>query len=740
MEPEVVTVKAKLPSRALKRKQSRAALGIPSAKRPKRSAVDDLPWHTVARPSEAALDDYGDVIELEEVEGVDIVYEGEGDGKVARFQIVENGKKKGKAQASQDSDVEGARESDGEEEEGQELPEPFVTAFDTKGQLPEWAPFALHPQLAAALHHQKFTSPTSIQARAIPKAIEGRDIIGVAETGSGKTLAYGLPVLQHLLTTPRPPKAKGRRPVRALVLAPTRELALQVAAHLKACLVDPIKKEEDADAEPPKGPAKPPAVSVAAIVGGMSAQKQRRVLERGVDVLVATPGRLWDILSEDDALAVQIKRLKFLVLDEADRMVQAGHFAELDNILKLTIRVDIPEEDAHDALEAFKKTSSAEGKNEDMQTFVFSATLSKDLQRNLKKRKYLGKGNKTSTLDDLLLRLDFRDSDPEIIDLSPEGGVVAGLQESKIECLVTDKDAYLYYFLLRYPGRTLVFLSSIDGLRRLAPLLELLQLKSFVLHSELQQKQRLKTLDRFKAEPRCVLLATDVAARGLDVPHVDHVIHYQLPRSADTYVHRNGRTARARAAGFALLLVAPDERRTLRALMGALGRSDADVPEMGIEHDIVDKLKDRLALARKIDSAQHRVKKVNHERKWMREAAEALGVDVDSDVMSASDDDEEERGGKSRRKKANAQTNALKAELKALLAQPVIARGVSARYITSGSRSIAHELVTGENHESMLGIKKADARSEIVQRKAKKDKQKVKKQEEEEELMEVVSE
>ncbi|EJD52980.1 DEAD-domain-containing protein [Auricularia subglabra TFB-10046 SS5] len=736
METEVVTVKAKLPSRALKRKQSRAALGIPTAKRTKRAAIDDLPWHTVARPSEAALDDYGDVIELEEVEGVDIVYEGEGEGKVARFQIVEDGKKKGKAKAARDSDDDGD-DGDDAEEEGQELPEPFVTAFDTKGQLPEWAPFNLHAQLAAALHHKKFASPTSIQSQAIPKAVEGRDIIGVAETGSGKTLAYGLPILHHLLTTPRPPKSKGRRPVRALVLAPTRELALQVAAHLKACLVDPIKKEEDTD-DKPKGPAKPPAVSVAAIVGGMSAQKQRRVLERGVDVLVATPGRLWDILSEDDALALQIKRLKFLVLDEADRMIQAGHFAELDNILKLTVRVDMPEEDAHDALEDFKKASSAEGKNEDVQTFVFSATLSKDLQRNLKKRKYLGKGNKTSTLDDLLLRLDFRDSDPEIIDLSPEGGVVAGLQESKIECLVTDKDAYLYYFLLRYPGRTLVFLSSIDGLRRLAPLLELLQLKSFVLHSELQQKQRLKTLDRFKAEARCVLLATDVAARGLDVPHVDHVIHYQLPRSADTYVHRNGRTARARAAGFALLLVAPDERRTLRALMASLGRKDTDIPEMGVEHDIVDKLKDRLALARKIDNAQHRVKKVNHERKWMREAAEALGVDVDSDVMSASEDDDDERAGKSRRKKANAQTNALKAQLKALLAQPVVARGVSARYITSGSRSVAHELVTGESHEAMLGIKKADARSEIVQRKAKKDKQKVKKQEEE--PMEAVSE
>ncbi|KZV78692.1 DEAD-domain-containing protein [Exidia glandulosa HHB12029] len=708
---EVVHVKSKPPSRALKRKHPRAH-ALPVPKRAKRAALDELPWHSVARPSEAGLDEYGDVLELEEVDGVDVVYETQGDNKVARFEIADGRQKAKSPVVADDSDVEDSPE---------QLPEPFVTTFDTQTLLPEWASFSLHPQLAATLHQQNFKSPTAIQARALPVASAGRDVIGVAETGSGKTLAYGLPILHHLLTTPRPAKAKGRRPVRALVLAPTRELALQVCNHLKACLADPIKKEdEEEETKGKKIPVKPPAVSVAPIVGGMSAQKQRRVLDRGVDVLVATPGRLWDILSQDDTLATQIKQLNFLVLDEADRMIQAGHFAELDNILKLTVRMDVPEEDPRDQL-GDAATKSALPKNEHMQTFVFSATLSKDLQRNLKKRSKFKKAHKTSTLDDLLLRLDFRDSDPEIIDLSPEGGVVSTLQESKIECLVTDKDAYLYYFLLRYPGRTLVFLSAIDGIRRLAPLFELLQLKSFVLHSELQQKQRLKTLDRFKAESRCVLLATDIAARGLDVPSVDHVIHYQLPRSADTYVHRNGRTARARADGFALMLCAPDERRTLRALMGALGRTESELPELNVEHDILDKLRERIALARKIDGMQHRVKKENHERKWMKEAADALGVDVDSDVMSASEDeDDEERGAqKSRRKKRKVQEGALKAELKALLAQPVMARGVSAKYITSGSRPIAHDMLTGDAHDAMLGVKKADARSEVVHRKKK---------------------
>lgn len=211
------------------------------------------------------------------------------------------------------------------------------------------------------------------------------------------------------------------------------------------------------------------------------------------------------------------------------------------------------------------------------------------------------------------MKLDFRDPDPVIIDLSPKGGCVESLQESKVECLANDKvrcnviayclgryfthkyptifqDVYLYYFLLRYPGRSLVFLSSIDGVRRLMPLLELLRFNAWPLHSGLQQKQRLKNLDRylvcgcdllwililapsFKSMANSVLLATDVAARGLDIPAVDHVIHYQVPRSADAYVHRNGRTARATRTGFGLTFCAPDERRIFRDVLAGLGRS-----------------------------------------------------------------------------------------------------------------------------------------------------------------------
>lgn len=179
-------------------------------------------------------------------------------------------------------------------------------------------------------------------------------------------------------------------------------------------------------------------------------QKQLRILGRGLDILIATPGRLWDLIEEDEKLSEQLKNLRFLVLDEADRMIEVGHFAELDNIIRLTTR----EGKAVKTDEAFLSNEDATVRSEDgekeetpMQTFVFSATLSRDLQQNLKKRKRTSvkarrngdKDKPVSTLDELLLKLDFRDPEPEVIDLSPEGGVVSTLQESQVECLSADK-------------------------------------------------------------------------------------------------------------------------------------------------------------------------------------------------------------------------------------------------------------------------------------------------------------
>ncbi|KAF8137229.1 P-loop containing nucleoside triphosphate hydrolase protein [Boletus edulis] len=641
-------------------------------------SLDKLPWKSVARPVETVLDGDDGILELEEVDNVEVVYEEKDGGKVIKFNVL------------QPPDITAIVESsaaDGEPPASlTEDPQQSTTASFDAALLPKWRPFNLQPHLLQVLHMKSFTTPTPIQSRALPFALSNRDIVGVAETGSGKTLAYGLPILHRILSQPRRPSQK--RSLQALILAPTRELALQVSDHLSAFsrAVSAALKEE------------PQEVDLSKVESdGMSAQKQRRILDRGVDVLIATPGRLWDTLEEDEILAQQVRNLKVLVLDEADRMIEAGHFAEMDNILRLTVRQS-KQDEIEPELKA-QESNASPPPNDNMQTFVFSATLSKDLQRNLKRRSRPkpgknGNSKPLSTLDDLLLRLDFRDPTPEIIDLSPEGGAVSTLQESKVECLASDKDAHLYYFLLRYPGRSLVFLSAIDGIRRLAPLLELLGLKAFPLHSQLEQRQRLKNLDRFKLTPNSILLATDIAARGLDIPAVDHVIHYQVPRSADVFIHRNGRTARAMHNGFSLLMCSPDERRTVRALFSSLGRQDTDIPDITIELTLLDHLKERIRLARQIDVQHHRDKKQNHERRWLKEAAEAMEIELDSDIMSGSDD--EGRATKHERKRINGQTAVLRAELKEMLSRPLIARGVSTRYITSGSRPIADDILGGK--------------------------------------------
>ncbi|KAG6908421.1 hypothetical protein DXG01_004714 [Tephrocybe rancida] len=735
MSPATVSAK-----RAGKRKNPDKLLATRKKVKTQHRTLDELAWKTVVRPQEAGLDGDDGILELEEIEGVDVVYEETDGGRVNEDEedVANADEPIPKISANANDEVQEISAETVDGPLGEEVPE----TFDSAEFLPNWHKYTLHPRLLKSLHSRGFKSPTPIQAASLPIALSDRDVVGVAQTGSGKTLAYGLPVLHYLLSQPRPTVGTKRR-VRALILAPTRELALQVSSHLNACLniVDgeTFTLEKSNEVKKGKGKSKakeapipatkksPPHVSVAAIVGGMSAQKQRRILDRGVDVLVATPGRLWDIMEDDDTLSREIKALRFLVLDEADRMIEAGHFAELENILRLTLREnrnDQIETEADSQSGGEEEEDSKEGIKDDLQTFVFSATLSKDLQKNVKRRsrpkssgKYKKRDDKpASTLDDLLLRLDFRDRDPQVIDLSPAGGVVSTLQESKIECLSADKDVYLYYFLLRHPGKSLVFLSSIDGIRRLMPLTELLNIKAFPLHSQLEQRQRLKNLDRFTTTPNSVLLATDIAARGLDIPAVDHVIHYQIPRSADAYVHRNGRTARAMRKGFSLLMCAPDEKRVVRALLGNLGRQEDEIQEISVELSMLDKLKYRVQIARKIETVHHKIKKANHDRNWMKETAEAMEIELDSDYIS---DDDEEKPSNQKRKAKYVKNATLKAELKHLLSQPLIARGVSARYITSGSRPIVDDLIAGESNETMVGLKKEDAGNNLAAQKKK---------------------
>ncbi|WVW82057.1 hypothetical protein I302_104062 [Kwoniella bestiolae CBS 10118] len=737
-----------------------------------RIAANDLKWKTVNTSSFSGIDGGGGMMMLEELDDVDIEWdEGEGGSRVARFVATEGSKKKGKGkekaveevtevvddldQEPPEDNEEGSEKADSDEEIEQEAEEEEFPDFAALAQedinaeddeehddgelgeveeepsfdnalLPEWQDISLHTSLKKAFLAAGYVKPTEIQKRAIPAGISGRDVVGVAETGSGKTLAYSLPILSHLLRTPLPSSKK--RNLSGLILCPTRELALQVVDHLNALLKHTLNtavEDEDEGTSKPKGP---PRISIGSVVGGLSAHKQKRILDRGCDILVATPGRLWDLIKADDDLASGIRTLRFLVIDEADRMIENGHFAELENIVRLTQRTGAATQGPDDDDPVFAQMSTlledAEARD-DMQTFVFSATLSKDLQQNLKRRQKFGgkgKGKRSSTLEDLVDKLDFRDAKPEVIDLSPEGGVVSTLRESMIECVVSDKDLYLYYFLLRYPGRSLVFVGSIDGIRRLIPLFTLLQLPIFPLHSQLQQKQRLKNLDRFKSTKNGILIATDVAARGLDIPQVDHVIHFNLPRTADAYIHRSGRTARAKNEGFALQLCSPEDKGVQRALMKSLGRTH-ELPELPIESGFLPSLRERIRVAREIEKAEHSKSKATHDKNWLLETAELMDLDIDPDLLSDDEDNDPDlpytKKQKSKKGVKRVDVRSLKEELRVLLSEKLLARGISARYPTSGSKIIVDDLLRETGHATLLGAGTQKAYDEVEKVKGK---------------------
>lgn len=337
-------------------------------------------------------------------------------------------------------------------------------------------------------------------------------------------------------------KAANSRPLYALILTPTRELAVQVKDHIISA-------------------AKYTGIKVAAIFGGLAAVKQERVLAQCPEVIVATPGRLWELFTEGNAHLQKLPNINFLVIDETDRMVEKGHFEELSHILE--------------------KLNANPIKSGQRQNFVFSATLTTvhELPRYIQS-KNAGRKKKLQTqtveqkLELLIQHLGI--SQPKIVDITPKqatGGTAKQLTECRITCSLEQKDLYLYYFLKRHPGRSIVFCNSIECVRRLIKLFTILDCEPWGLHAKMAQRQRLKNLERFTASPTGLLIATDVAARGLDIPNVEHVIHYQVPRTSENYIHRSGRTARANAEGIAVLIMAPGEINDYVKLCRNLQRS-----------------------------------------------------------------------------------------------------------------------------------------------------------------------
>ncbi|XP_061340168.1 DEAD-box ATP-dependent RNA helicase 13 [Gastrolobium bilobum] len=534
-----------------------------------------------------------------------------------------------------------------------------------------WNELRLHPLLMKAIYKLGFKEPTPIQKACIPAAAhQGKDIVGAAETGSGKTLAFGLPILQRLLEerekASKMVEEKGEEPekfaatglLRALIIAPTRELALQVADHLKAV-------------------AKYINVRVTPIVGGILAEKQERLLKARPEIVVGTPGRLWELMSSGEKHLVELHSLSFFVLDEADRMVQSGHFKELQSIIDMLPMSNIPTEDNFQYAQNCLTVSSYQRKKR--QTLVFSATvaLSSDFRKKLKhgsikqKQSLIDGLNSIETLSE---RAGMR-SNAAIIDLTNPSVLAAKLEESFIECKEEDKDAYLYYILTVHgQGRMIVFCTSIAALRHISSLLRILGINVWTLHAQMQQRARLKAMDRFRENENGILVATDVAARGLDIPGVRTVVHYQLPHSAEVYVHRSGRTARASAEGCSIALISSRDTSKFASLCKSFSK-DA-FQRFPLENSYLPEVLKRMSLARQIDKITRKDSQVKAEKSWFDRNANLV------ELVTENYNSEEEQVNKHKQMKSSSrQLKKLQEELNMLISRPLQSKTFSHRYL-----------------------------------------------------------
>ena len=350
--------------------------------------------------------------------------------------------------------------------------------------------------LQRAIRAVGYETPTPIQERSIPSLLEGKDLLGIAQTGTGKTAAFALPILQRLLDSG---KFRSPKTCRALILLPTRELAIQVEDCFKAY-------------------AQFTAISTACIFGGVGDGPQKRNLIRGVDVLVATPGRLLDLIGQK---AVSLKKLEFFVLDEADRMLDMGFIHDIRKVVAM-----LPQ---------------------NRQNLFFSATMPDEILK----------------LASAILR-----PNPVQVEVAPQSTPIERIRQELYRIDKRRKGALLKELLAEHPEmkKVLVFCRTKHGADKIVRVLEKAGIKCAAIHGNKSQNRRQEALGNFKCEQIRVLVATDIAARGIDVDDVSHVFNYDLPNEHETFVHRIGRTARAGKEGVAISFCSPDEESDLRGI------------------------------------------------------------------------------------------------------------------------------------------------------------------------------
>lgn len=356
----------------------------------------------------------------------------------------------------------------------------------------------LSQPLLKAISKKGYNTPSPIQSKAIPPILQGNDVLASAQTGTGKTAGFTLPLL-HILS--ENPKQK-YRPIRALILTPTRELAAQVYANVK-------EYSEFLN------------LRSAVIFGGVNQKPQIATIKRGVDVLVATPGRLLDLINQNE---LSIKRVEIFVLDEADRMLDMGFLRDIERVMKF-----MPEK---------------------RQNLMFSATFSKDIKK-------LANG---------IL------NHPVQVEATPENTTVEAISQ-KVYRVAKEKKTDLIIKLIKDGNwkQVLVFTRTKHGANKLCKKMDQAGIKAAAIHGNKSQAARTKALKGFKDGSISVLVATDIAARGLDIPLLPHVINFEIPNISEDYVHRIGRTGRAGAEGQAISLVSADETTFLKDIEKLIG-------------------------------------------------------------------------------------------------------------------------------------------------------------------------
>ncbi len=360
----------------------------------------------------------------------------------------------------------------------------------------KFSDYNISKEIKSQLDHLGWNRPTDIQFKAIRHILDGEDVMAIAQTGTGKTAAFAIPTL-HLIQSKKNKYSKGQ--VRCLVMVPTRELAKQIAGAYR----DIGKKT---------------GVKIFGLFGGVEQEQQIRTLNNGIDILVSTPGRMFDLVSQG---ALDLSNVEFLILDEADLMLDLGFAKDIKDVMRFLPRK--------------------------RQNLFFSATISKKIKS---------------------LAYDVVDKKNTIrIQISPKNPVAKNIDHAVIFVEMDDKRFFLENILKEYPEvKVVVFARTKVRVERVVKAMERVQIESEALHGGVEQKDRFAILDRFRAGENRVLITTDVAARGIDIPDVEFVVNYDIPDVAENYVHRCGRTGRGNNKGQALSFCSPDETALLEEI------------------------------------------------------------------------------------------------------------------------------------------------------------------------------